>query len=394
MEKVVTIFKISELIAIEMSGQPNSVEKEKLEKWLNSSENNRNLYNKIIDAENFKSRNKFHIAIDTDHAWNRVSKGLVDKRGKRILLSAFTYAAAILFPILIGISVYWFLNEKSVQIIQPIAKIEPGAKHAVLIMANGKNVNLIEETKKSLVEDDGTIIKNKNDVLSYAGPTPIRTNKTLINTLIVPRGGEYSLVLSDSTRVFVNSKSKLEFPVRFIGDKREVTLEGEAYFEVSKDKSRPFIVTIKGIHVEVLGTSFNIKAYPDDDLSFTTLVEGKVKLNGANRSTNECFLEPDQQAVYNPSTTRMVIQKVDAKQVVMWTKGRITFTNQTLDEIMKSLSRWYDFNYRYEDDALKMIKFKGGLNKYESINPIIDIIKRTGKVKVSIEGKELLFSKI
>lgn len=394
MEKIDSILEISELIALERCGQLNSVERGKLGNWLNSSESNRILYSKIVDSENLKARNKFHESLNAENAWDRFSKGLIDKRVKRSLSKILAYAAAILFPLFSGISVYWFLNNKAVQPIVTISKIEPGAKHAVLIMDNGNNVNLIDESKKSLVEDDGTVIKNKNDVLSYAGQNQKQAKKTLINTLIVPKGGEYNLVLSDSTRVFVNSKSKLEFPVRFTGNKREVTLEGEAYFEVSKDKTRPFIVTIKGIQVEVLGTSFNVKAYPDDEVSYTTLVEGKVKLNGANKLTDECFLNPDQQAVYNPSTTGMLIQKIDAQQVIMWTKGRITFSNQTLDEIMKSLSRWYDFNYRYEEEALKMIKFEGGLNKYESINPIIDIIQRTGKVKVTIEGKEVLFSKI
>jgi ferric-dicitrate binding protein FerR (iron transport regulator) len=211
---------------------------------------------------------------------------------------------------------------------------------------------------------------------------------------MVPRGGEFNLVLSDGTRVFVNSMSKLEFPVNFTGNKREISLEGEAYFEVAKDKTRPFIVKIKGVQVEVLGTTFNIKAYPEDHQSFTTLVEGKVKLCSGNQSDNDYFLMPDQQAVYDPSSKGVVINKVDAGKIVQWTTGRYYFSDQPLDEIMKTLSRWYDFNYKFEDQAIKNVKFEGGLNKYGSIYPILDIINETGKVKVTVKNKDVIFSKI
>ena len=170
--------------------------------------------------------------------------------------------------------------------------------------------------------------------MNYAENVAQNPKKPIYNTLIVPQGGEYTLVLSDGTRVFVNSMSKLVFPVSFVSNKREITLEGEACFEVVKDSSKPFIVTIKGMQIEVLGTTFNVKAYPTDDQSFTTLVEGKIKLNAGTRASDIRVLEPDQQAVYNPTTAAMVVQKVDAKQFMQWTRGKYIFTNQPLDEIM------------------------------------------------------------
>jgi ferric-dicitrate binding protein FerR (iron transport regulator) len=153
-------------------------------------------------------------------------------------------------------------------------------------------------------------------------------------------------------------------------------------------------VRIKGLQVEVLGTSFNVKAYPDDKQSFTTLVEGKVKLNSVLQTSVVQILEPDQQAVFDPSTSAIFAQKVDARQFIQWITGKYTFTNQPLDEMMKTLARWYDFNYQFEEASLKNIRFEGGLNKYQSIDPILEIINKTGKVKVSVKGKEVLFSKI
>ena len=394
MEKINLIIEISELIARDLSGQLNQLEKESLEKWINSSEHNRQLYQRIINGRNLSERNFAYNSIDTERAWNKVSIGLVAQQKNRIVPLFFRYAAAILIPMLMGITAYWYLNEKPQKIAQPLAEIVPGTRNAVLVMANGKNVNLVNDTTINLVENDGTIIKNSNKELSYADQLPKETKQTLLNTLLVPKGGEYTLILSDGSHVFVNSMSKLVFPVSFIGDKREITLEGEAYFEVAKDKSKPFIVTIKGLQVEVLGTSFNIKAYPNDTQSFTTLIEGKVKLKSGSQSSNVSFLEPDQQAVYDPSVEGIVIQKVDAKRFMQWTTGKYAFTNLPLDEIMKTLSRWYDFNYQYNDESLKKIRFEGGLNKYESIDPILDIIQKTGKVKVSVKGKEVLFSRI
>lgn len=394
MEKINSIFEISELIARDKSGQLNQLEKDTLEKWIKSSERNQILYQRIVDGSNLSARNSLYERINTKQAWNKLSKELIAPQKNRVRTLLIRYAAAIMIPLLIGTATYLYLHDKTLQGTQQFAEILPGTSHAILVLANGKNVNLSNDSIRNLVEDDGSLIKNTRKELSYAKQPSNSLKKTLLNTLIVPKGGEFKLVLSDGTRVSVNSMSKLVFPVSFTGNKREVTLEGEALFEVSKDKSKPFIVTIKGLQVEVLGTTFNIKAYPDDNQSFTTLVEGKVKLNSGLQSANDSFLEPDQQAVYDPSTARMVIQKVDAKQVMQWTTGRYSFTNQTLDEIMKTLSRWYDFNYKFEDESLQQIRFEGGLNKYESIEPILDIIKETGKVKVKVTGKEVLFSKI
>jgi ferric-dicitrate binding protein FerR (iron transport regulator) len=395
MEKIKSIFEISEIIAHDISGKLSQYEKELLEEWINNSGQNRKMYRKILDSSNISERNKLYESVNVEQAWKEVSGVLEAQHKKRVWSLVFKYAAAILLPVLLGLTTYWVLNDHSSEIAHQVVQIQSGSRNAVLVMANGKSVDLVNDTTKNLIENDGTVIKNSVEELSYVGQSAKKTVKTIFNTLIVPKGGEYSLFLSDGTRIFVNSMSKLVFPVRFSGDKREITLEeGEAYFEVAKDKSKPFIVTVKGIQVEVLGTSFNIKAYPEDTYSYTTLVEGSVKLNPNDQPSNIHIMEPDQQAVFNPASAGIIINKVDAKQIVQWTTGKYSFTNETLDEIMKTLSRWYDFNYKFEDESLKKIRFEGGLNKYESIDPILDIIAKTKKVKVLVKGKEVSFLKI
>lgn len=395
MEKINSIIEISGLIARDISGQLSQQEKDRLEKWIGSSEQNRKLYEKIVDGKNLAERNKVYESIDAEKAWKRVSFVFTpQQQRKRIVPILFRYAAAILILVLMGVSSYWLINEKQLKTGQSMAGIVPGTTQAVLVLANGESVNLSNDSTIDVIEKDGTVIRKSNKELNYAEQVSKLPQKPLLNTLIVPKGGEYSLVLSDGTRVIVNSMTKLVYPVSFTGDKREITLEGEAYFEVFKNKSKPFIVNIKGLQVEVLGTSFNVKAYPDDKQSFTTLVEGKVKLNSVLQTSVVQILEPDQQAVFDPSTSALFAQKVDARQFIQWTTGKYTFTNQPLDEMMKTLARWYDFNYQFEEASLKNIRFEGGLNKYQSIDPILEIINKTGKVKVSVKGKEVVFSKI
>ena len=395
MEKINSIIEISELIARDIGGQLSQQEKEHLKKWIGSSEQNRKLYEKIVDGKNLAERNIVYESIDAEKAWKKVSLVFTpQQQRRRIVPILFRYAAAILILVFLGVTSYWLINEKQQKMVQPIAGILPGTTQAVLILANGENVNLSNDSTIDVIEKDGTVIRKSNKELNYAEQVSKNPQKPLLNTLIVPKGGEYSLVLSDGTRVIVNSMTKLVYPVSFTGDKREITLEGEAYFEVFKDKSKPFIVNIKGLQVEVLGTSFNVKAYPDDKQSFTTLVEGKVKLNSVLQTSVVQILEPDQQAVFDPSTSAIFARMVDARQFIQWTTGKYTFTNQPLDEMMKTLARWYDFNYQFEEASLKNIRFEGGLNKYQSIDPILEIINKTGKVKVSVKGKEVLFSKI
>ncbi len=393
MEKINSSIDISSLIAREMSGQLNPKEKESLDSWLKSSPKNELLYRKIIDSTNFSRRNELYDSVNVRKAWNEVSAHLDINSGKSSLRRICTYAAAIMLPIFIVATAYWYIDIRSVKQFSE-STIVPGTPNAVLIMANGSNINLHSGKDEKLLENDGTIIQNKSAELSYPVNTPTVSKEIKLNTLIIPKGGEYRLVLSDGTRIFLNSMSKLVFPIKFTGNMREVTLEGEALFEVTKDSSKPFIVSTKGMKVEVLGTSFNIKSYPDEQQSYTTLVEGEVKLNSGNQLSEINYLTPNQQAVYNPSSETIAIQEVDANQVVQWTQGKYTFTNQTLDEIMKTLSRWYDFTYKYEDEGLKAIRFEGGLNKYEHIDPILDIIYKTGKVEITVKGNEVLFSKI
>ena len=378
-----------------MTGQLSGQENDLFEQWLEKSERNRKFFKRIQNGRDFLVRNEQYESVNVKHGWNEFSKAINIQRKRARLHSCLKYAAVILFPVIIVVALHYYVNhqiEIKNRTIQ-LASIKPGTRNAILILNNGQKVDLDNQKVKALKESDGTIINKIQDELNYAGRQSVKTKKRLQNIVVIPRGGEYCLILSDSTRVFLNSMSKLVFPVRFSGATREISLEGEAYFEVRKDKQHPFIVNVNGMQVNVLGTSFNVKAYPDEKNVYTTLVEGRVAINTGGQSDEEWLLNPDEQAVFDKSDEGLKIRKVDASQYMQWTIGKYVFTDRTLDEIMRSLSRWYDFTYSYRDESIKDIRFEGGLDKYKSIDPIIDIIERTGKVRVIVKGKEIIFMK-
>lgn len=236
-----------------------------------------------------------------------------------------------------------------------------------------------------LKEKDGTIIQVDSTTLNYQ-QTPERTSdKLAYNKVNVPRGGEYQLTLSDGSKVQLNSMSSIRFPVQFAKDCRLVELEGEAYFEVSKT-GQPFIVKTKGMNIEVLGTTFNISAYANEEYQ-TTLVNGSVRVqteDGSNR-----ILKPSEQACITPGSNQINVRNVDTAFYTSWIHGKINFKDQRLEDIMKTLARWYDMEVIYENEATKDLRFGCYINRYNEITPLVNLLEQTGRVTITVEGKTI-----
>lgn len=393
MNKIQHTIKIAGLIAKHICNRNTLEEKEELDSWKNESEGNKQVYNKIINWDNFQKRNEVWKSFDAEQAWGQFSRRVNKNKPNLYIKQIAKYAAAITIPFILGGTVFYSLHIKqSNDIKKEVATINPGTQSATIILDDGESINLEKGKLNQLIEKDGSLITNQKGQLSYPEAKASEQKTQLENTLIVPRGGEYTLVLSDGSRVFLNSVSKLTYPVAFNKDKREVTLEGEAYFEVEKEKNRPFLVNIDGVTIEVLGTSFNVKAYSEEDNIYTTLVEGKVKLNTAGNS-NECILVPDQQAVIKRNSNNVQVREVDVQQFIGWKNGIYSFADESIEDIIKTLSRWYDFKYEFTNESLKSIHFEGGLNKYENIYPILDIMESTGKLKYRVDGEKIIFMK-
>ena len=211
--------------------------------------------------------------------------------------------------------------------------------------------------------------------------------KDIYNKVETPHGGEYALLLSDGTKVHLNAMSSLRFPVTFDKGVREVKLQGEAFFEVSKT-GQPFIVNINGMQVEVLGTTFNISAYPHEEYQ-TTLVNGSVKIN--TESGESRILKPSQQASFTPGNNSIQVRTVDTEFYTSWVKGKIHFKDQRLEDIMKTLSRWYDMKVIYADEKTKNIRFGCNVNRYAEITPFVQLLEQTEKVHVKIKDNTITF---
>ena len=394
MDNVDSVFRIAEVIVKKISGELNQEEENFFHTWINSSPRNQDLFTKITDAQNIEERNRLIRETDTAQAWGRYIQKIGHQKRDRYL-KIWQYAAILLVPLMI-VSLLYIKNkqDQTAQNADQQVQIIPGSKNALLVLGNGKSINLQQNDSLSIEEEDGTRIVNDKKRLSYHEIKGEASAKIPENTLIVPRGGEYNLVLSDSSEVYLNSMSKLVFPVNFSGHIREVSLEGEACFMVKKDATHPFIVNVNGMRIEVMGTTFNVNAYQDQKNVITTLVEGKIRLIAGGTQAKEYILSPDDQAIFSGSSDGNVqIRQVNSVDYVQWIKGVYIFDHQSLGEIMQTLSRWYDFNYWFEQQDLERITFKGGLNKYQSIEPILDIIESTGKVEITVKGKSILFSK-
>ena len=378
-------FYIARLIARYLSDEIGEEEQAELTRWRDESPENELLFQEICKEENIKQNMQKRQTFHAEDGWEGVQRKIQRHRFRHRILNICKYAAIFIFPVAIAtVAIYKSGNEP-----QPLSQVEeqivPGGKKAVLILDNGEAIDLKSTSGVELKEKDGTVIQVDSTVLNYQ-QAPARTSEKLAyNKVNVPRGGEYQLMLSDGSKVQLNSMSSIRFPVQFAQDCRLVELEGEAYFEVSKT-GQPFIVQTKGMKIEVLGTTFNISAYANEEYQ-TTLVSGSVKVqteNGSNR-----ILKPSEQACITPGSNQINVRNVDTAFYTSWIHGKINFKDQRLDDIMKTLARWYDMDVVYENEATKELRFGCYVNRYNEITPLVKLLEQTGRVTVTVEGKTI-----
>ena len=275
-----------------------------------------------------------------------------------------------------------------------VAEITPGKSRAVLITADQivHELNGLQEQREIEV-GNGMVIKQGGANLEYDSlVAPVQEATLAMNTLKIPRGGEFRLKLSDGTNVYLNSASELKYPVCFDEKERKVYLSGEAYFEVRKDSLRPFIVRVNGAEVTVLGTSFNVNTYGDDGQIYTTLVNGSVRILSEKNGQEE-VLTPGMQGVMNIQTGQLTVREVDVESYIAWREGRFVFRTMTLDLIMRQLQRWYDFEVFYQNPELKEYEFRGVIKRDMDLDKVLSVIKATTNVDFDVKGKVITIIK-
>ena len=202
--------------------------------------------------------------------------------------------------------------------------------------------------------------------ISYEKMVNDDSEKLVYHELVIPRGGEFSLTLSDGTEVYMNADSKLRFPTKFGKNERVVELEGEAYFQVARNEKSPFIVKSSCMAIKVLGTEFNVSAYSEDSVIQTTLVRGSVEVS-SERGGQSVVLHPGEQSVLNRQDYSLSVCTVDVSYAMAWKEGRLRFKEKPLSEVMKVISRWYDVEVVYEDEEVKDYPFGCNFNRHATI---------------------------
>ena len=341
----------------------------------------------------FKNGSNFkNDGIDIESKWKKFESKLVDSRSFSHYSSKLSIAVAA-SATLLTLGILFFLNlhqNNSPSISESV--IQPGKSKATLILDGGQSYDLSQNKNLNLFSGV-TQISNKGFKISYSND---KTNNKasfsdeIYHTLEIPRGGEYFVELSDGTKIWINSDSKLKYPVDFMGQIRNIELIGEAYFEVTHNSEKPFIVTSGSQRVEVLGTSFNISSYERDSCIMTTLVEGRVKVENSSQEHQNTHLRPNQQSILDKKTGSIKSQNVKVDEYVAWQSGWFRFNDKPISQIMVILARWYDLEVQFESENISNKHFSGGFKRYDSFDQARKIIEQTGEIKFEVKGKKVI----
>jgi transmembrane sensor len=412
--------RITSLIEKFLEDNLSQDEDRELKEWLAEAEHNDSFFQQITDKEVLREKMKIYASTDSEAIWQKTLQKidgakLVDlypeKKTFRIPYGKVAAAAAVILLISAG-TWYYFDQSPHNQTAKTENKesgaksrIVPGSNKATLTLGDGstialntvQNGNLADQGHMQISKTDGRLIYNRKPDSDVA-----QNGQGLYNTVTTPRGGEYQITLPDGSKVWLNAASSLRFPIAFAGNERIVELTGEAYFEVNpqmqpgtskgqadqkgKIAKTPFIVKINTPagnknEVEVLGTHFNVMAYSEEGTIKTTLVEGKVKVtSGSNFQT----IRPGEQAKLREGN--ILVQNVDAEDVIGWTSGFIPAGGPDIDYTMRQIARWYDVNIKYEGKKPD-VSFEGKLPRNATIENVLKLLN-ANNIKVRLNEKD------
>lgn len=380
-----TIFHIAERIAAWLTGSASDQEMQELEAWKRGKVGREKLLEELATPEEFADNQQQLGRFSAQEAWKKMQGRLEEKNtGTARWRGGWKYAAAIL--LLLGVGGWYFVVNRPVPVeVTVIAKAIPsGSQGARLTLGNGKVVDVTPDNQFTLAEMDGTMIRKDASGIGYRPAD--KTGDTLVyNRMETLTGMEYTLTLADGTLVYLNAESSLKFPVAFRGHQRVVELVGEAYFKVAKDAQHPFVVKMSGVELKVVGTSFNARSYADEPQVVATLVEGRIEVNGRQ-------ITPGQQMTFTRTTGKLAVANVDTEQYTAWQQGRFVFRNERLEDVMRTLARWYGVEYHFVDEASKDIRLGARFARYDSMSPIIDMLRKTELVEVLQTNRSLYIS--
>jgi ferric-dicitrate binding protein FerR (iron transport regulator) len=400
--------RIRYLIIQHLKGELTIHEQLELQEWVNASNDHREIFDQLSDPDRLKDELREYFEAQAN-IWDKIDariktpsyiEGPAESLSPAIHpirrhLLPYIAAASLLVVIVTG---YFWLRPRHTPIGSrpaPVAArgdIAPGGDKAILTLGNDSTIELENVANGHLaVQGVSQISKNKNS-LSYtvaASRQGKTTEAVVYNTLTTPRAGQFQLALPDGTKVWLNNASSLRYPTSFSGPTREVQLTGEAYFEVAKNSTQPFLVKVPEGTVRVLGTSFNIKAYTDEPAIKATLLTGKVSINTA---THQSILSPGEQGVFDQDGIITVAKNIDTDEVIAWQRGFFNFTGASLNEVLHQLARWYDVEVVYATAPPPHYTCDGEIGRNLSLTTILKHLERKD-VHFQLEGKRLIVSR-
>jgi transmembrane sensor len=364
-----------------------------------------------LTIENRLSESKANALFNAILAADRDVPMQTAQRPVRRLFTATRVAAAAVLLLCISTGVWYFFLKKqapsTVQSNEPahiINDIPPGINNAVLVLADGKRINLDSSVNGDLAQQGTTTIRNSNGQLLYvvdrsskAGGTVNRELGTSFNTLTTARGNQYQLLLPDGSKVWLNAESSVRFPVAFHGAARRVEITGEVFFDVVHNAKMPFSVLANGVEVQDLGTQFNVNAYENEEGVKTTVVEGKVKvkvqapssrLQAPSQNTSAIVI-PGQRAQVNEKGAIKLVKDADVDAAVAWKNGQFMFAGNSIQSVMRQLERWYDIEVSYAPNVSKE-EYIGTITRFSNISAVLNMLERTGTVRFELKGKKVI----
>ena len=371
---------IRRLIQLDLVGGLSPEEKGKLEDWINESEEHRLLFCKIKKQLSINEIRNY-LQTDVEDAWKKVREktfGAPPVR-PRIRPKWLKYAAVVL-PVLLSITLWYTWKEEMKNKQATVACLSP-----VLTLDNGEKYQLDPEEQTEIYVNEEVKAYQAGGGLIY--DTTARQEENKYNRIEVPRGSEYWIVLPDGTRVWLNAATELKYPVAFHAKERRVYLKGEAYFEVAPDKNRPFYVETEEVKVRVLGTVFNVNTHYTRGVR-TVLVEGAVALEWGDQK--EIRMKPGELADFDRTTTEVTLKEVDVTSYISWKEGYFVFEDEPLEEIMHTLSLWYDKEFLFVGKRSRALHFSGHIKRYERIETILSAITDVTGVEFRMNGQIIL----
>jgi ferric-dicitrate binding protein FerR (iron transport regulator) len=376
--------RIPELIFKELRSEITEVEARELQEWVASSEEHRAFYEKFVSNERlhaeilefyeFKENVRVKIGREIPEMRTRV----VPMFPRRVWF--YAAAAAVLIVFVMGVD-YWLMSHR---VKSPATEVQhvagamqqdvlPGGNKAVLTLGDGSSIVLDSAHNGALVQQGGTkITKLDSGRLAYNALRE-EPSEIVYNTLATPRGGQYQLVLPDGTKVWLNAASSLRYPTSFTGKERLVELKGEAYFEVAKNTARPFRVRVDDMKIDVLGTSFDVMAYADEQTRKATLLDGAIKVSNDHASL---LLHPGEQAA-SENTGLALVKQADVEEAVAWKNGLFKFNGAGIEAVMRQISRWYDVDVIYQGPKTTH-SFSGVIGRDTNLSNVLKILEYSG----------------